>query len=124
MVLLPAQPHAAELQSSTSTISHADQKKLLQDLHHLVAERQLLLPRIKTLEEPDHDPVFYEGNGSDLNGAFDGQMNMLFELPARILELEQRIKLLAERINSLEENWMRSRGKERQHVGLRSLGIF
>jgi hypothetical protein len=112
MALSPNQPHPTELQSSISTINHANRKMLFNDSHHPEAERQLLLPRIKTLEEPGHDLIFYEENGSNLKGGFDGQMNTLFELPARILKLEQNIELLTQKVSSLEENRTMSSGKE------------
>jgi hypothetical protein len=103
---------ATELYPSASKTSQDSQEVLRQGLCHPRADRGLMPLRIKSLEELGHDPLFDEGIGSDLDNPFDGQMNALFGLFARILELEGRISLLAERIDSLEENSVRSYGKK------------
>jgi hypothetical protein len=108
IMALSARPfHATELRSSTSL---ASDKMLFQDLQPLGINRQLL-SRANVLEGLNHDSEFCGEDGSDLNAASDEQADTVSELPARMLELEQRIKLLAERISSLEEGRMRSRGK-------------
>jgi hypothetical protein len=110
-----ASPHvpssATKLQSPSITINGANQKKLLCDLRHLKAERQLLLARIKTLEELNHDTIFCEEYGFDNNSVFNCQMNTLFEPPTGMFKLEQSIKLLEQRISAIEDN-MGSHGKK------------
>ncbi len=109
----------AELQSSDFSVdSIALQKRLLQELLNLRADRQQLLAKLKDQggpQEPDRDLVAPVEGAPDLKEAFSEQANAPLELSTKMLEMDQNIQLLEQRISAMEEKKRTYHGRATGH---------
>jgi hypothetical protein len=116
MALPPTSPPTSKLLHSIITEEpDARLKQLLHELQSLREVRLPLLERLKTLKDQEDlnpAPVFSEEN-SPTND--DALADALSELPAKILGLSQDIRFLKHKINAMEEERMKSRGKKTMH---------
>lgn len=83
------------------------QKRLLQELLNLRKERQQLLAKLKDLAgtlEPDRDLVTFVNGALDLKESISKQADApAIEVSAKMLEMDQTIRLLELRISAMEE---------------------
>ena len=114
MALSPAE----EQYSKISINPIALQKILLQELLNLREERQQLLAKLKDLggtPEPDRDLVTSVNGALDLKEDISKKADAPFEVSAKMLEMDQTIRLLEQRISSMEEKKRTSHGRTTAH---------
>jgi len=116
MALPPTSPPTSKLQHSILREEpDARLKQLLHELQPLREMKSQLLERVKILddlEELNHGPIFSEEN-SPTND--DALADALSELPAMILGLSKDIRFLKHKINAMEVERMKYRGKKTMH---------
>ena len=115
MALSPAE----EQYSKISINPIALQKILLQELLNLREERQQLLAKLKDLggtPEPGRNLVGSVNGALDLKEDISKQADApSFEVSAKMLEMDQTIRLLEQRISSMEEKKRTSHGRTTAH---------
>jgi chromosome segregation ATPase len=111
MTLPPTSSHSTKPQLSAAAANNDSQKSLFLELQHLKEERLQLLARIKVLEELNHDFTSRHGDMQAVDSAFDEETSALSDLPDRILELSEDVRQIKQKINAMEENRLKSRGK-------------
>ncbi len=117
MTLSSASSHSTKPQLSAAAANNDNQKNLFVELQHLKTERQQLLSKLKGLgglQELNHDLIITGGDKHDLNEALPEQANLSLELSMKILEMDQTIQLLGQRISAIE-NKSASYGRTTKH---------
>ena len=114
MALSPAEEQYSEICINPIAL----QKRLIQELLNLREERQQLLAKLRDLSstpEPDRDLVASVNGALDLKGDIFKQADVPFEVSAKMLEMDQTIRLLEQRISSMEEKKRTSHGRTTAH---------
>jgi len=109
---------AEEQSSDSSENSIALRNRLLQELLNLRRDRQQLLAKLKDMSgtpEPDRDLVASAKGALDSKEAISKQADAPFEIPAKMLEIDQTIQLLEQRISAMEERRRTSHGRATAH---------